>query len=594
MNLKKNHKRYLTKTLDTNITSNDKSKSSIIITNPKKNFINNTTYSLKQIEYHSHNLLKKKHNILPKQYNLIQLENFITGKYCRALAKFKERLMFNYREEFIKKLYKIKEIKKKIPLFYEFYKSYLQFFCSPTFSDLKLNELIEKTVEKKAKAFYNEYYKNEKENKEKTMNIIIFTSKIRRDLSRKTDLTNLSKTSIMNDTLTNKSSITTVNSIAKILFNEISSPYNISQNNNMTNKSYFNNFNNNSNNEKSSILKKNIITIRNENSNYIKKNINLKDKIKLDISKMNSSYNKSNNKSNIIYSKNNKILTTPNHNTINSFSINSNYNTIEGNFKVQNFSIKKKTAVIKIKNNNNGLSSINTKLNSNRTYKEIKNNNSGSNINIYNKLGNNTTSNIFKYNKNIIRKPKTRNYITGLGKNKSSFNYLNGNIANQYSFDNNSSNNNNFQSLSSLNTQNNGKGKVKKILRIHRTNMNKNLNISHTINLDNNDYNNKIDEKNSNGKKIEECNKNSIKAGKYKNYKIKNPYKKVSPYKKPESICGSTIILKGIKNNIGRINKMDDNYKTVQIQNRFSNMKTNWSKKDKQIINSQYSKKKKK
>ena len=115
------------------------------------------------------------------------------------------------------------------------------------------------------------------------MNIIIFTSKIRRDLSRKTDLTNLSKTSIMNDTLTNKSSITTVNSIAKILFNEISSPYNISRNNNMTNKSYFNNFNNNSNNEKSSILKKNIITIRNENSNYIKKNINLKDKIKLDI-----------------------------------------------------------------------------------------------------------------------------------------------------------------------------------------------------------------------------------------------------------------------------------------------------------------------
>ena len=72
MNLKKNHKRYLTKTLDTNITSNDKSKSSIIIANPKKNFINNTTYSLKQIEYHSHNLLKKKHNILPKQYNSIR------------------------------------------------------------------------------------------------------------------------------------------------------------------------------------------------------------------------------------------------------------------------------------------------------------------------------------------------------------------------------------------------------------------------------------------------------------------------------------------------------------------------------------------
>ena len=590
MNLKKNHERFLTKTLDTNVTSNDKSKSSIIITNPKKHFINNISYSMKQIEYYSHNLLKKKHNILPKQYNLIQLENFITGKYCRTLAKFKERLMFNYREEFIKKRYRIKEIKKKLPLFYEFYKSYLQFFCSPTFSDLKLNELIEKTVEKKAKAFYNEYYKNEKESKEKTMNIVIFTNKIRRDLSRKTDLANLSKTSIMNDTLTNKSSITTVNSIAKILFNEITSPYNISKNNNIANKNYFNNINNNSNIKKEAlVLKKNASNTRNENPNYIKSNINLKDKIKLNISKMNSSYNKSKNKSNIIYSKNNKILTTPNHNTINSFSINSNYNTIEGNSKGQNFSIRKKTAVIKIKKNNNGLSTTNTKLNSNRTYKELKNNNSGCNINIFNKLGNSTASNIFKYNKNIIHKPKTRNYITGLGKNKSSFNYLNGNIVNQNSFDNISSNNNNFQSLNSLNTQSNGKGKVKKLLRIHRTNMNKNLNISSDkINLDNNN-----DEKNSNGKKIEECNKNSINTIKYRNYKIRKPYKIVSPYKKPESICGSTNILKGIKNNIGKINKTD-NFKTIQIQSGVSNVKTNWSKKDKQIIYSQYNKNKKK
>ena len=256
MNLKKNHERYLTKTLDTNITSNDKSKSSFIITNPKKHYINNISYTLKQIEYHSHYLLKKKYNILPKQYNIIQLENFINGKYCRSLAKFKERLMFNYREEFIKKIYRIKEIKKKLPLFYEFYKSYLQFFCSPTFSDLKLNELIEKTVEKKAKAFYNENYKNEKENKEKTMNIIIFTSKIRRDLSRKTDLTNLSKTSIKDDNLTNKSSITTVNSIAKILFNEIESPHKISINNNMINKCYINNINNNSIKKKAQNLRK--------------------------------------------------------------------------------------------------------------------------------------------------------------------------------------------------------------------------------------------------------------------------------------------------------------------------------------------------
>ena len=37
-----------------------------------------------------------------------------------------------------------------------------------------------------------------------------------------------------------------------------------------------------------------------------------------------------------------------------------------------------------------------------------------------------------------------------------------------------------------------------------------------------------------------------------------------------------------------------DNFKTVQIQSRLSNVKTNWSKKDKQIINSQNNNKKKK
>ncbi len=577
MNFKKNHERFLTKTLDTNVTSNDKSKSSIIISNPKKHFINNISYTLKKIEYDSHILLKKKYNILPKQYNLIQLDNFIIGKYCRSLAKFKEKLMFNYREEFIKKTYKIKEIKKKLPLFYEFYKSYLQFFCSPTFSDLKLNELIEKTREKKAKAFYNEYYKNEPENKEKTMNIIIFTSKIRRDLSRKTDLTNLSKTSIMADT--NKSSITTVNSIAKLLFNEITSSYSISNNN----------INNNNIKKKNSILKKNALNLRNENSNYIKKNIKLKDKLQLNI---NSSYKKSN----IIYNKNNKILATPNHNTINSFSINNN--TIEGNSKLHSFSIKKKSAVIKIKKDNNESSSTNTKLNSNRTYKELKKssinyNNSGNNINLYNKLGNNTSSNIFKNNNNIIQKPKSRNYITCLGKNKSGFNYFYGNIASQKSFENNSlNNNNNFQSLNSLNAQSNGKSKVKKILRIHRNNMNIS---SHKINSEIHNYNNNE----SNGKKIEECNKiSSINGTKYRNFKISNPYKKVSPYKKPGSICESINILKGIKNNIGKTNKID-HFKTVQAESRVSNVKTNWIKKDKQFylkqkINSQYSLEKKK
>ena len=82
--------------------------------------------------------------------------------------------------------------------FSEFYKSYLKFFCFPTLAELKLNELIEDMVENKAKAFYNENYTNEKEKNDKKINVVIFTNKIRKDISRKNSLTNLTKTTIKN------------------------------------------------------------------------------------------------------------------------------------------------------------------------------------------------------------------------------------------------------------------------------------------------------------------------------------------------------------------------------------------------------------
>ena len=75
-------------------------------------------------------------------------------------------------------------------------------------------------VEKKAKAFYNENFseKNEKV-PEKKINVVIFTNKIRQDLSRRYSLTNLTKTTIKNPSNTNKSSVSLI-TIEKI-FNEL-------------------------------------------------------------------------------------------------------------------------------------------------------------------------------------------------------------------------------------------------------------------------------------------------------------------------------------------------------------------------------------
>ena len=105
MNLKKSHDRQLTKTLETNITIDDKtkSKSSIIVNNPKKSLLK-MSRTIKEIKKCINNKLIKKYNTLPYQYNLIQIDNFIKGKYCHSLASFKEKLLFNYREEFIKKI----------------------------------------------------------------------------------------------------------------------------------------------------------------------------------------------------------------------------------------------------------------------------------------------------------------------------------------------------------------------------------------------------------------------------------------------------------------------------------------------------------
>ena len=106
--------------------------------------------------------------------------------------------------------------------------------------------------------------------KTNTMNIVFFTSNNRRGLSRRTNLTNFSKTTIMERNLTNKSLIISAKSIAKI-FNEIGSSNILNNINNKINnknidknKSFNKNGNKNSidaSNEKKKIKKNNIVNI---------------------------------------------------------------------------------------------------------------------------------------------------------------------------------------------------------------------------------------------------------------------------------------------------------------------------------------------
>ena len=230
---KKYHDKLLKNNQETNTTSEkleDKTKSILInqhniINNNNNNNNNNNikkvrnNYYLKRYENYFHKKLVIKYNVLPQEYNQMQLDNFITAKYCHNLATFKEKLIYFDYNEFLKMYYKMKIIRKELPKLIDFYKNYLNFFCFPTFTELKLNDFIEKIIEKKAKAFYSENYKDE-EKKNKIKNLYnyteIFTKKVKHELSRRDTLIELSKTTIKNKE-SNKNTLTSISTLNKII-----------------------------------------------------------------------------------------------------------------------------------------------------------------------------------------------------------------------------------------------------------------------------------------------------------------------------------------------------------------------------------------
>ena len=323
-NYKNNHTKFFTYTQESNTTSDkleDKTKSSLIHQHNINNKAYRDNYYLKRYENYFHKKLAIKYNVLPQEFNMIQMDNFIQAKYFRPLAKFKENLIYNDYMEFLKKYYKLKNIMNKIPLLTELYKSYLNFFCFPTFVEFRINELIEDMVENKAKIFYKKNYKEEDEkeekdekdekeekeekeenedSKKKKNETIIFTEKIRKDISRKNSLTDLSKTTIQN----NKSDKGSINSILTInnILNFLNSKKNKS--NLALKKEYFkdNLLKKKDNNEENADKKDKSKNIINFINNYA---LNRNNKININSIK-NTLNSKSNNKKGIKKEKNNK------------------------------------------------------------------------------------------------------------------------------------------------------------------------------------------------------------------------------------------------------------------------------------------------
>ena len=140
-----------------------------------------------------HTILFSKYNTLPHDHDMILLENVLQSKYCHDLAVFKEKILFNYNEEFLKRFYMEEESQIRIPKFVTYYKNYLMFFCKPIFSELNLNDLFQDYSEKKAQIFYNNNYKDDIPIEEKSdfPLFTIFTPKIKKLISNNNSLSNL-------------------------------------------------------------------------------------------------------------------------------------------------------------------------------------------------------------------------------------------------------------------------------------------------------------------------------------------------------------------------------------------------------------------
>jgi hypothetical protein len=138
---------------------------------------------------------------LNKQYIYSLLKN----KKCHFSSLFKDYLIYDYIDEFLRKIYFIDELKAKLPQISLYYYHYLSFFCRPFFKHFYYNNTIQNCFDNKAEIFYKETYeiKNIKKKTKEDKGMIIFDQKTRK----------LLESTIIQNTLDLNTNINEINTI---------------------------------------------------------------------------------------------------------------------------------------------------------------------------------------------------------------------------------------------------------------------------------------------------------------------------------------------------------------------------------------------
>ena len=385
----------------------------------------------------------EKYNSTPNLKNIMLINDLIESKETHFIATFKDFLISDFHEEFLRRYFLFHETKEILPKFYQYYKNYLNFFCKGIFCDFYLNEVMQEYGECQAEFYYNKNYGHKERNKKKEKKDLNELEHNHNELSESENNSN-NNNNINIRSIFSKSIKYSIDIIQNSKINENQKdlsnikPLNYTKENSITLP------------DDSSVSYNDIIT--NQNSlrfiiNMIKNKNELNKKIKNKKSEIisNKNRNKINNENNINYLINNnykKIMNNNNKNILNKKET----QTLSKTNSNANIKTKAKT---RIKSSNNK-SKVNPNISNYKKYIEFltnKQRNKSNDPKIKISQGEFTFS-LNKINKNI----KNKNIISPLSPNGliNHFNFFSNNPENKKALNNNIINNNPNKISSSL------------------------------------------------------------------------------------------------------------------------------------------------
>ena len=178
--------------------------------------------------------LRRKYDISVNFYNKKKINELIFNDPSLYTAKFKEYLLIEDENEFLRRFYKNTELKKKLTTIYNFYANYSKIF--PNYIIIPESKYLYKNIQKKQKMIDNlqRMKRHEKKNKERLKNIgndTILTNTAINSILNQTD--SFYKKNLKNIIDISVSKDDTIKNLNKII-------YKIEENENQVKKSYIN------------------------------------------------------------------------------------------------------------------------------------------------------------------------------------------------------------------------------------------------------------------------------------------------------------------------------------------------------------------